>query len=41
MKIASLQDLEKIKAEAQSSLVIREGSTMESGGETCGLEKGT
>jgi NADP-reducing hydrogenase subunit HndC len=41
MKIASLQDLEKIRVEALSSLKLREESLRESGGETCGLEKGT
>lgn len=41
MKIASLHDLEKIRVEAKSLLSLREKSLMESGGETCGLEKGT
>ena len=41
MKIASLQDLEKIRLEAQGPLKLREGSFLESGGETCGLEKGS
>jgi NADH-quinone oxidoreductase subunit F/NADP-reducing hydrogenase subunit HndC len=41
MKIASLHDLEKIRVEAKSLLTLREKSLMESGGETCGLEKGT
>lgn len=41
MKIASLHDLEKIRVEAKSLLTLREKSLLESGGETCGLEKGT
>jgi len=41
MKIASLQDLEKIRSEAQSSLKMREDVLNENNGDTCGLEKGT
>ena len=41
MKIKSLQDLEKIKTENASRLELRNGDTLDTGGETCGLEKGT
>lgn len=41
MKIATLQDLEKIKTETLPSLKLREGGFGEGDGETCGLEKGT
>lgn len=41
MKISSQQDLKKIKVEAESQLKLRDDSFQESGGETCGLEKGT
>jgi len=41
MKIASMQDLEKIRSEAQASLNLREQIFKENSGETCGLEKGT
>ncbi len=41
MKIKSLQDLEKIKTENASRLELRNGDTLYTGGETCGLEKGT
>ena len=41
MKILSLQDLEKIKKENSPRLQLRQDSSPETGGETCGLEKGT
>ena len=41
MKILSLQDLEKIKKENGPRLQLRQDSSPETGGETCGLEKGT
>ena len=41
MKILSLQDLEKIKKENCPRLQLRQDSSPETGGETCGLEKGT
>ncbi|MCQ2187463.1 MAG: NADH-quinone oxidoreductase subunit NuoF [Bacteroidales bacterium] len=41
MKIKSLQDLEKIKTENATRLELRNEDTLDTGGETCGLEKGT
>ena len=41
MKISSLKDLEQIKAEALPRLELRNESSPESDGQTCGLEKGT
>ena len=40
MKISTLQDLEKIRLEAQGSLKLRDEG-YSGGGDTCGLEKGT
>ncbi|MCQ2170002.1 MAG: NADH-quinone oxidoreductase subunit NuoF [Bacteroidales bacterium] len=41
MKISSLKDLEQIKAEALPRLELRNESSLQADGQTCGLEKGT
>ena len=41
MKITSLKDLEQIKAQNLPRLELRSESSPQTGGETCGLEKGT
>ncbi|MCQ2181576.1 MAG: NADH-quinone oxidoreductase subunit NuoF [Bacteroidales bacterium] len=41
MKIQTLKDLEKIKAESLASLELRNEVAPDTGDETCGLEKGT
>ena len=41
MKILSLQDLEKIKVETEPRIKLRNEVSPDTGGETCGLEKGT